>query len=275
MTETEWRDAARRDAASRRDQPQDVLSNPELALACVRVCAQSAEISTIDDFRTWVSEDLKRLFPHGAFLACFCTLDPIDDSFKITSLLPIDFPVRYADALRDGESRVRTPILAGMRRQRAPQLFNRGDESDHPPGWLENFERFDLRNIAAHGVTEPDGRRSSLFSFHRIPGRVGPWHSDMLKILVPQLHAAYSRAVALAQPGQARHPYFDIKAEEMEVLHWLVKGKSNWDISVITGRSQASIKRQVAQLLTTLGVGTRTQAAAKAVDLGLIEDVRR
>lgn len=250
----------------------DVLSDPALALACMRFCAQGADIRTLDEFKTWVTLDLKRLFPHEAFLAFFTTADPGGDTSRISSLTPIDFPVRYADALRAGAGRVRTPIVRGVQTRRTPQLFNLGDAHGHPPGWIENFERFDLHNIAAHGVADPGGRRSSMFSFHRIPGPVGAWHADMLKVLVPHLHAAFARVVTLAPQARADHPYFDVKGEEMEVLHWLVQGKSNGDISAITGRSQATIKRQVAQLLAALGVATRTQAAARAVDWGLIED---
>jgi DNA-binding CsgD family transcriptional regulator len=250
----------------------DVLSNPALALACMRFGAQGADIRTLDEFKTWVTLDLKRIFPHEAFLAFFTTADPGGDTSRISSLTPIDFPVRYAEALRTGTGRVRTPIVQGVQVQRTPQLFNRGDAHGHPPGWIENFERFDLHNIAAHGVADPGGRRSSMFSFHRIPDPVGPWHAEMLKVLTPHLHAAYARVVALSQPGSGEHPCFGIRREEMEVLHWLAKGKSNGDISAITGRSQATVKRQVAQLLATLGVATRTQAAARAVHWGLIED---
>ena len=265
------RNAARSSAADGEHGP-GVLSNPALALACMRFCAQGADVETLDDFKTWITQDLKRIFPHEAFLAFFTTPDADGDASRISSVTFIDFPARYADALGAGTGRVRTPIVQGVQVQRTPQLYNVGDVHGHPPGWVENFQRFDLHNIAAHGVADPHGRRSSMFSFHRIPGPVGPWHADMLNILVPHLHAAYARVLALSQPGSNGHPYFDIKREEMEVLHWLVLGKSNCDISAITGRSLATVKRQVARLLATLGVATRTQAAARAVDWGLIED---
>jgi LuxR family transcriptional regulator, quorum-sensing system regulator CviR len=65
---------------------------------------------------------------------------------------------------------------------------------------------------------------------------------------------------------------FNVTACEMEILHWLVQGKSNWEIGAITGRSQAMVKRHVSNLLAKLDVGTRVQLAAKAIELGLIDD---
>lgn len=176
-----------------------ILSNPELAMAYIRFCAQGLGIETFDDFNTWINVGLKRFFPHDAFLAFFSTFDSDDGEFKVSHLTTIDFQ-----------------------------------------------------------------------TFHRIPGMVDQSHIDMLKLLTPHLHAVYTRVVALAQADSRSNSLPDLSPDEMEILHWLVRGKSNWEISAITGRSQAMVKRHVSNLLAKLDVGSRVQAAAKAVDLGLV-----
>lgn len=250
-----------------------ILSNSELAMAFIRFCTQGLDIKTFDDFKTWINVDLKRFFPHDAFLAFFSTFDSDDGEFKVSHLTSIDFPLDYAKGIRSnkGQERINSPIISQTRQKRMPQLFNLSQAKEFPEVWVENFKLFDLENIAAHGVTDIDGRRTSCFTFHRIPGMVDQSHADMLKLLTPHLHAVYTRVVALAQSGSQPNSLLNVSVDEMEILHWLVRGKSNWEISAITGRSQAMVKRHVSNLLAKLDVGSRVQAAAKAVELGLVD----
>jgi DNA-binding CsgD family transcriptional regulator len=65
-----------------------------------------------------------------------------------------------------------------------------------------------------------------------------------------------------------------ITKREAEVLHWIVQGKRDSEISVILGASVRTIHKHVQRLLEKLGVETRTAAALRAIEMGFSEDQR-
>ncbi len=62
-----------------------------------------------------------------------------------------------------------------------------------------------------------------------------------------------------------------ISRREKEVLKWLRKGKSSWDVSVILEISERTVNFHINNVMKKLDSMTRTQAVATAVENGLIE----
>jgi LuxR family quorum-sensing transcriptional regulator LasR len=64
---------------------------------------------------------------------------------------------------------------------------------------------------------------------------------------------------------------------ELEVLKWVMAGKSSWEISRITSCSEATVNFHMANVRQKFNVNTRQQAVVKAIAQGLIipEDLRR
>lgn len=65
-----------------------------------------------------------------------------------------------------------------------------------------------------------------------------------------------------------------LSMRELEVLHLMAQGATNGEIALTLGLAVETIKRHVSNILSKLGVGNRTQAAARAHDLGLLCHVR-
>ncbi|PMS11689.1 LuxR family transcriptional regulator [Trinickia caryophylli] len=61
-----------------------------------------------------------------------------------------------------------------------------------------------------------------------------------------------------------------LTCRELECLHWIALGKSNWEISRILGVSEHGVVYYVRKLLWKFGVSTRYQAVARATACGLI-----
>ena len=57
---------------------------------------------------------------------------------------------------------------------------------------------------------------------------------------------------------------------ELEVLNWVMAGKSSWEISMITRCSEATVNFHLANVRQKFNVNTRQQAVVKAIALGLI-----
>ncbi|MGX4641270.1 LuxR family transcriptional regulator [Massilia sp. SYSU DXS3249] len=57
---------------------------------------------------------------------------------------------------------------------------------------------------------------------------------------------------------------------ELEVLQWVMAGKSSWEISMITRCSEATVNFHLANVRQKFNVNTRQQAVVKAISLGLL-----
>lgn len=57
---------------------------------------------------------------------------------------------------------------------------------------------------------------------------------------------------------------------ELEVLQWVMAGKSSWEVARITGCSEATVNFHLANVRQKFGVNTRQQAVVKAISCGLL-----
>jgi len=74
----------------------------------------------------------------------------------------------------------------------------------------------------------------------------------------------------VATRPQAQAAGVALTRRETEVLGLLREGFTNTDIARLLGITTHTVKLHVAGLLTKLGVSDRTQAVARAFDLGLL-----
>lgn len=57
---------------------------------------------------------------------------------------------------------------------------------------------------------------------------------------------------------------------ELEVLNWVMVGKSSWEISRITACSEATVNFHIGNIRQKFNVNTRQQALVKAISMGII-----
>ena len=61
-----------------------------------------------------------------------------------------------------------------------------------------------------------------------------------------------------------------LTAREIDILNWVSRGKTNWEISKIINISEATVKRHIDNICAKLNVQNKTHAAASALTHGLI-----
>lgn len=64
--------------------------------------------------------------------------------------------------------------------------------------------------------------------------------------------------------------YRRLSDKQLEILHWVAEGKTDWEIGQITGIHYRNVSNYLRKIYIKLGVVNRTQAVAKAVRQGII-----
>jgi len=99
-------------------------------------------------------------------------------------------------------------------------------------------------------------------------GRIDPGYLAVLLRACDQADAVPPRRRAAAPPGLAE----PLTGRELEVLRLLAAGRSNQRIAHDLFVALDTVKRHVTHILGKLGAANRTEAAARARQLGLIPD---
>jgi len=63
-----------------------------------------------------------------------------------------------------------------------------------PDDWSTSVNVHNLGKTASHGMVDVDGRTGTYFFFYRIPDHANERHAKLLKLLIPQLHQAFTKS---------------------------------------------------------------------------------
>jgi transcriptional regulator EpsA len=237
------------------------------------VIEPTMHISNQESFFHWTSTELQRIFPHKKLICGFGSFE--ESSVHVHSVMGCNFSPEYIQTLQKSGGLTRTPIVLKWLSQQQPVLFEPSPDMPIDAAnaeWLQNFHRFGLLNIAAHGFSDNINRTASYFSFSAIPGPLTARHANLLKLLVPHLHVTLMRILSTASPKieNDQPKTVSLSNRELEILSWIGGGKTNWEIAQVLRLSESTVKNHIHRILARLNVTTRTQAVAKAISHKLI-----
>ena len=148
-----------------------------------------------------------------------------------------------------------------------------------------------LKAGAAGYILKDAPKRQLLGSIRRVLDGEAPLNQELAAQLIRRLAegadpTAQERRQQAGQPRQepavpprpqgreAPPPLEALTPREVEVLQYLARGQTNPDIARTLSVSRGTVKVHVQHIIAKLGVSDRTQAAIRALDLGLIRPNR-
>lgn len=102
------------------------------------------------------------------------------------------------------------------------------------------------------------------FQFSITEQKLKPSDRQVLKCLLPVFFHA------VRQLGRSTGNQCLLSTREVAVLEWIKQGKSTWDISQVLSITERTVNFHVKNIFKKLGVVSRAQAVAVAIDLGVI-----
>lgn len=188
----------------------------------------------------------------------------------------------------------RSPLSQAWRQSCRPQYFDLTRVKGQLPESWGIYRDFGIKNVLGHGVPDIQGGCASFFGFAQVPEKLCAHHEQLMELLVPHLHLAFLRSLQAAgklisqpsasslnapEPAKAKSRRLPatppdqtpISPREREILHWMLAGKSNWEIGMILRISEWTVKNHVQHILKKLQASNRSHAVAKALSMGLLD----
>ena len=165
------------------------------------------------------------------------------------------------------------PTVTHCRRSNLPLVWQ--PETFSQRGQSELYEEasgFGLRagiTFPMHGFNGEAGLIS--FATDSLPGdRFHERRSQYMADLSLVRDSAFESALPFNHGRGNSEPIPHLTRREMEVLKWIMAGKSSWEISRITECAEATVNFHISNLRQKFGVNTRQQAIVKAIALGIL-----
>lgn len=132
----------------------------------------------------------------------------------------------------------------------------------------------ELKRFVVHGFGDAHSGIATVVMFGRIHAPPSACAAHLLELLMPHLHCAIVKVTASKSVSMMATTHNTkikpLSKREIEVLEWLPTGKTNWEIAQIMQVSPLTVKNHVQNILRKLHVENRSQAASKALRLGMI-----
>lgn len=239
----------------------------------LHVIENSLNISQRHHFFLWAQGALQGLLPHEALICCLYGRDGLPACVQQFAWRPYftemallqSFRSRYGLFARLLETWRGTTGAVQVELAGITRAVNSPDNAAVAES-LAGFSR-----AAIHGVRGHDGNAISAFVFLGISDTPDERHSTMLELVVPHIHGALVRALS-DENSQAFLPAMAISARECEILQLISDGKTNPEIAQILYLSPLTVKNHARNIFKKLGVSTRSQAVACAINLRLIRN---
>ncbi len=128
-----------------------------------------------------------------------------------------------------------------------------------------------LRAGAAGYVLKDATRKDMLSAIRRVLSGESPLEPDLAARLLRRLaHEAQEKPAGTSLEPEREEPPQPLTPREVEVLELLALGQTNRDIAQTFVISVATAKRHVENIIAKLEVSDRTQAVARALELGIV-----
>lgn len=233
---------------------------------------KSLEVQTRTQFYLWAQGALQGFVPHEALWCAWGDVEAM--RLKVNMFARGVINPRVESQMTNPTDGVLPRLVDDwLRSGRAPRLLSsEGGEQTGRRQLIGDLKRCGFDHVAAHGVREVQGEYGSFFVFAGLERLPDQRTAYLLELLMPHMHLALHRMRQREadESSTDMSPVTILSKREIQVLHWVRHGKTNFEISQILGISPPTVKNHVQKIMRKLNVNNRAQAVGKSATLRLV-----
>jgi LuxR family transcriptional regulator, quorum-sensing system regulator CviR len=227
---------------------------------------EGLKCSNETDFKTLIGR-LSQLIPYEYALSALAQMN-FDNSVRSYDIININYPTEWlALYFKKDFYKIDPIVIENFDSFRLQYWADTYRTRAKPKEFVSIAEDFGLNGGYTFGVANPGKKRGSLFSISGRSIEKDTRAEVILQHLIPHFHQALCRVLTKKKSQQT----VSITLREKEILCWLTKGKSSWDISHILGISERTVNFHIYNIMQKLDAVNRLQAVATAVQLGFVD----
>lgn len=124
--------------------------------------------------------------------------------------------------------------------------------------FIYDASSFGLKYGISSGINSPCNRMGSLITFSNSKDYFEEHQKEIMDAIIPHLHQALVRIYRVLKTNISS----PLTAREMDIVHWIKEGKTNWEISTILNISERTVKFHLDNIKEKLGAVSKTHAVA-------------
>jgi transcriptional regulator EpsA len=232
----------------------------------------SLKVYSRPHFFMWSQGLLQNMISHDVLICALRHGDPL--SFRVDGFSTLAPDAGgFGDLFQRDAAAAQNLVKAWKQRRFRPVVCGTAADSPiHGGAFARGLERVGATRIVAHGVHDWAGDTAGLYVFASASAAV-PDDGHLAQFVVPFLHAAWMRAQLQPVEEGGKPPGTSARiltVREQEILRWIYRGKSNFEVGAILKISPLTVKNHVQKILRKLNVVNRTQAVGKALDTRIL-----
>jgi DNA-binding CsgD family transcriptional regulator len=246
---------------------KEVLSHDD-AIGIIELIGAILRCDTEEDLRK-IPDLFRRLVP---FDYSACALSRMKrGSIETSHIININYPDEWVDIYARNQYYEIDPVfIENFSCFRLQYWENTYRKYQAPKSFVDHATEYGLRNGYTHGMKNQRGDTGCLLSLAGSTVEHNKRTEAILDIVVPHFHQALRR-IAGPHNMVGNAPLRSLSTRQREILRWLCRGKTTWDISMILGISERTVKFHVENLMRKLDVVSRAQAVAVAIEKKIID----
>ena len=251
----------------------DCLPKRDLA-ALLEIASESCKAKSSQDFRACFNKLKSMMVCDGGF-CIYADKEALDNH---------EVPVYYYDSI-DFSDEFITQYIEGRYHENSAvirTLYNTWEPQNWQSSWSTNMDRYSVSSMQlakefgymdgwTQLIRHTNNLTLSAISFAGKRVERDQRAKAIMKYIIPHL-AESLKSVFNSRLTQVRESTrLNVTARELEILKWVEKGKTNWDISMILSCSERVVKWHVGNLMRKLNALNRTHAVAIGFQHGLLD----
>ena len=231
----------------------------------VRLCEGAVDIRHLRQLYLWTQGQMQCLLPHHA-LVCMQFADD-DELIQIKCFDRLARGEAFLTMLCDSAHGLAVRLARACASAVMPAVLRPRAGESALLSMCDELRTGGLHHAMVHSTGSAGGART-MFLVLGMASEPGARQQFLFDLILPLLHLAFVRVVAASEPVTTRPRSGDVLSErEVEIVTWVMHGKSNFEIGAILNISTLTVKNHLQKIYRKLNVHSRVQAVSRCWDL--------